>query len=117
MKDFKYHQKAAEFDDHLEKVMESHAAASTAQAPAATPPEPTKQSGLQSYIDGVTIHDEVQAILSRPKTASEEIRTELARDRMDEILDSRESLVSSFVAETKVACEELAQTPDQRTLA
>jgi hypothetical protein len=105
MKDFKYHQKAAEFDERLEKVMESHVASATA-APA---PEPVKQSGLQAYIEGSTIHDEVQALLSRPKTASETIRAELARERITEIVDGRQEKLASFVAETNAAIEELNQ--------
>jgi hypothetical protein len=107
--DFKYHQKAAELDERLEAVMESHAeeAASSSDTPAVRPT--TKQSGLQAFLDGQTVQDEMQAVLGRlnTKSAAEEIRTELARERMSEILEGRQEKLSSFLAETSAAVGEM----------
>lgn len=107
MDNFKYHAKAAEFDQHLEQVMESHAA--TTKTDPTEPEAAVKQSGLQSYVDGVTIHDEIQSILSRPKTASEEIRAELAREQMSDIIEGRRTKFASFLAETSALVEKLSE--------
>jgi hypothetical protein len=106
MTDFKYHQKAAEMDERLEKIMESHSSSGSSAAPEQEPV--AKHSGLQAYIDGQTIQDEIQALLSRPKIASEEIRAELARERITDIVEGRREKLSSFLAETNAAVEAMS---------
>jgi hypothetical protein len=97
----------ADLDAHLEKVMESHGTASVKEA--ATP---ETESGLQAYVERRSIAEEIAQLGN--KTASVDLREEIARDKISGIMVERQSLLSSFHETVKSAAAEItAVTPEK----
>ncbi len=106
MKDFNYH-KAAELDGRLEQVIESHRESTTKES---STPEP--ESGLQAFVGRQTIAEEI-ANIAPTKVA--DLREELARERIEEIIDARSSKLDSFYDAVKTAAAEVTDTDPVKT--
>lgn len=103
MKDFNYHP-GAELDGRLEQVIESHReTVKESSTPAAEP-----ESGLQAFVGRQTIAEEIAGITP---TKVADLREELARERIEEIIDARSSKLDSFHDAVKTAAAEVAPDP------
>lgn len=98
----------AELDGRLEKVIESHRPSDKV----ASEPAPETGSGLQAYVSRPTIAEELAQLQS--KIAHVDLREELARDKMDGILETRQSKLSGFLETVKSAAAEISAVDPQK---
>lgn len=89
----------SDLDHRLEQVMESHRAETTKQS--STPAE-TSESGLRAFVSRPTIAEEI-ANVDVSKVAHIDLREELARDQISDIVEGRSSKLAAFHDAVKAA--------------